>query len=361
VQANAVEAMPAPESSAGADNSGNNVGIVWVEFDVTSSLRAFARGEANHGWALLPYGAGANLLSFHTSEAAAVADRPQLLVTTATGETRTSTFRNGLNGYAGTTDIEVRQSSPNGSFANAATLAIDSDEPAGSTSDADVLVKFAGLFAGDAGAGPGSLPADAFITSATLIFDVLDTGSGFSLHRMIQPWTSGQTWNSFGTNGPTNDDVEAWIFAEQAAGANNTSVNVLGGPLALDVTETVRAWQQGAANQGWLLRPFASASNGVVIASSENSAGNLRPRLIVEYVGSVPGPCADIDFNNDESSFDPADIEALLSVYAEGPCIPATATCDSIDFNADGALFDPCDIASFLLVFSEGPCTPCGE
>jgi hypothetical protein len=72
------------------------------------------------------------------------------------------------------------------------------------------------------------------------------------------------------------------------------------------------------------------------------------------------GPCDSIDFNNDGSSFDPTDIDAFLSVFSEGPCIPAAATCNDVDFNNDGSLFDPCDIDSFLLVFSEGPCTLCG-
>ncbi len=72
------------------------------------------------------------------------------------------------------------------------------------------------------------------------------------------------------------------------------------------------------------------------------------------------GPCDSIDFNNDTSLFDPQDIDAFLSVYSEGPCVPATATCNDIDFNNDSSLFDPCDIDSFLLVFSEGPCTLCG-
>ena len=70
--------------------------------------------------------------------------------------------------------------------------------------------------------------------------------------------------------------------------------------------------------------------------------------------------CDSIDFNNDTSFFDPQDIDAFLSVYSEGPCIPASATCNDIDFNNDGSLFDPCDIDAFLLVFSEGPCTVCG-
>ncbi|MFO0858006.1 MAG: LamG-like jellyroll fold domain-containing protein [Phycisphaerales bacterium] len=71
--------------------------------------------------------------------------------------------------------------------------------------------------------------------------------------------------------------------------------------------------------------------------------------------------CDSIDFNNDTSFFDPIDIDAFLSVYGEGPCIPIVATCNDIDFNNDGSVFDPCDIDSFLLQFSEGPCTLCGQ
>ena len=87
----------------------------------------------------------------------------------------------------------------------------------------------------------------------------------------------------------------------------------------------------------------------------------MEPGAGVETVIRINSAiCNDIDFNNDSASFDPQDIDAFLSVYSEGPCLPETATCDSIDFNNDGGLFDPCDIESFLLVFSEGPCTPCG-
>jgi hypothetical protein len=76
---------------------------------------------------------------------------------------------------------------------------------------------------------------------------------------------------------------------------------------------------------------------------------------------TLTGACCDsIDFNNDGSLFDPTDIDAFLSVFSEGPCIPGGATCNDVDFNNDTSLFDPCDIDSFLLVFSEGPCTGCG-
>ncbi len=66
--------------------------------------------------------------------------------------------------------------------------------------------------------------------------------------------------------------------------------------------------------------------------------------------------CDSIDFNNDGATFDPQDIDAFLSVFSEGGCIPETATCNDIDFNNDGSLFDPLDIESFLSVFGEGPC-----
>ena len=70
-----------------------------------------------------------------------------------------------------------------------------------------------------------------------------------------------------------------------------------------------------------------------------------------------PGTCDDIDFNRDGNRFDPLDIEAFLSVFSEGPCLPAGASCRDIDFNNDGSLFDPEDVDAFLRVFSEGPCT----
>ncbi|MFO0858318.1 MAG: hypothetical protein U0640_13295 [Phycisphaerales bacterium] len=77
-------------------------------------------------------------------------------------------------------------------------------------------------------------------------------------------------------------------------------------------------------------------------------------------VAACTTQCDSIDFNNDGGLFDPDDINAFLSVYSEGPCVPASAVCNDIDFNNDNGLFDPCDINSFLVVYSEGPCTNCG-
>jgi hypothetical protein len=73
-------------------------------------------------------------------------------------------------------------------------------------------------------------------------------------------------------------------------------------------------------------------------------------------IRSIFAGCDGIDFNNDGVDFDPQDIDAFLSVFSEGACVPGTATCNDIDFNNDGSMFDPADIDAFLSVFSEGPC-----
>jgi hypothetical protein len=71
---------------------------------------------------------------------------------------------------------------------------------------------------------------------------------------------------------------------------------------------------------------------------------------------TVRAPCDSIDFNNDGSTFDPLDIEAFLSVFSEGPCVPETAQCNDVDFNNDGVRYDPEDVDAFLRVFAEGEC-----
>ncbi|MFO0856259.1 MAG: LamG domain-containing protein [Phycisphaerales bacterium] len=109
-----------------------------------------------------------------------------------------------------------------------------------------------------------------------------------------------------------------------------------------------------------LLDDPVSAGN-IIIEADLDGDGEWEPISRMAIRPESPNPCDSIDFNNDTSVFDPIDIDALLSVYGEGPCIPDTAICNDIDFNNDGSVFDPCDIDSFLLVFSEGPCTPCGQ
>ncbi len=91
--------------------------------------------------------------------------------------------------------------------------------------------------------------------------------------------------------------------------------------------------------------------HGAVCVTTEN-APSTRRVLVIEPSDS---PCDSVDFNYDASLFDPTDVDAFMSVFSEGPCIPAHAICGDADFNNDGAA-GPEDIESFLSVFGEGPC-----
>ncbi len=116
----------------------------------------------------------------------------------------------------------------------------------------------------------------------------------------------------------------------------------------------------GSNNQTVVTLPVVGGQ-GYTVRIGGNVAGSVGAGQISFVCVEPPTICNDIDFNNDGASFDPQDIDALFSVFSEGPCLPANANCDDLDFNNDGSIFDPCDVNSFLTAFAEGPCTPCGQ
>ena len=138
-----------------------------------------------------------------------------------------------------------------------------------------------------------------------------------------------------------------------------------------------RLWLQGYS-LAWRINPTTFAASSVQAAPYYSSRLSLpyrwveaNGRLWFRSLRDLPNGggriwallsiretncCDSIDFNDDGSVFDPDDIDAFLSLFSEGPCIPSAADCGDVDFNNDGSLFDPADIDSFLRVFSEGPC-----
>ncbi|MFO0856373.1 MAG: DNRLRE domain-containing protein [Phycisphaerales bacterium] len=233
-----------------------------------------------------------------------------------------------------------------------------------------------------------SIPTGSTITSARLTLTMDQTINGefsFSIHRVLGAWNEGAV-NS-GVPGGVGDQAQNGDVTWDARSFNfNPSLlipwNTPGGdfvaaPSAMiqiggqgqytwgstsQMTADVQAWfQTPSTNSGWIIvGQNVLGATAKRFVSRNNANAGARP--VLEVVYTPPGPvCNDIDFNNDGSFFDPQDIDAFLSVYGEGPCIPASATCDSIDFNNDTSVFDPCDIDSFLTVFGEGPCTVCGQ
>jgi hypothetical protein len=173
-------------------------------------------------------------------------------------------------------------------------------------------------------------------------------------------WSENTGYVNFGDGTPGNG----------AAYANPTSGNVAGVPdfgVNIDPATGELSGYAWGENIGWInfnmgslsaaQRPRLTGEDRLVGHAWGENVGwiNFSSTERGQFVswGKV---CNDVDFNNDGSLFDPMDIDASLSVFSEGPCIPAQNACDAIDFNNDGSLFDPDDVDSFLSVFSEGPC-----
>lgn len=86
--------------------STEDFGTGWVDFgthifDATSSVRAWANGEANHGWALLPYFDESDGTVYDSSEAAIINNRPRLVILYDPPQPDPSTVKRLTSSFAG--------------------------------------------------------------------------------------------------------------------------------------------------------------------------------------------------------------------------------------------------------------------
>jgi hypothetical protein len=103
-------------------------------------------------------------------------------------------------------------------------------------------------------------------------------------------------------------------------------------------------------------------SEGVLPASTASArVVLLLTRVIGPYnnayaddlrVTLYPGPCTDVDINNDTVLPDDRDIIDFFTLLAGGTC----AECDSVDFNKDTVFPDDRDIVDFFTVLAGGVC-----
>ena len=277
VQANGVEARSAFSAQAGISTKDPIIPVTKeLTINVTEDLQSWANGTANYGWVMTPWAGGTNGWAFSPSEAAFDL-RPSLQVEWIMPGTSVSTFQQGTAGYTGAEDTMIRIATPGTKRNGETTLWSDGPDDNGTT---QTLLKFANLF----GAGSGKIPAGAVIESARLYVTtpaavVHAAGGGATLNRLLQTWSDTVTWNSsFGGNGVQLNGTEARITPDSNTGSVQT------GSYGFDVTGSLRAWQEGAANNGWVLK--ANNSNGWAINSSEYQAREERPKLVV--VWSIP-------------------------------------------------------------------------
>ncbi|MCX5691194.1 MAG: DNRLRE domain-containing protein [Planctomycetota bacterium] len=148
--ADGTELLAAPSATAGANDAGNLLPLTTIELDVTASLRSHLNGTPNRGWAMLSFPT-TNGIDFISSESGEFLNRPQLIITMPAEPVTIATFQQGVNGYAGTQDTELRQSAATTNSGASVSMFIDSSDPNGTAQARQGLLRFDALF----GSGPG--------------------------------------------------------------------------------------------------------------------------------------------------------------------------------------------------------------
>ncbi|WP_442510878.1 VCBS domain-containing protein [Novipirellula sp. SH528] len=196
-------------------------------------------------------------------------DISELYAATGTG-TSVVSFQQGVNSYTGTQDTELRQTSPGSNYGSYTTLPIDLQN-SGSNTESQAMIRFDDLF----GTGPGQIPINAQIVSASLTVEALSGTSGtISLYQMLNDWDeSTATWSTY-TDGLDADNVEMSSVADSQLTSPSTGAVTFTG-----LESAVQSWADGNANYGWGI--LTNSTDGFDFYSSE---GTTKPKLSIEYV-----------------------------------------------------------------------------
>jgi hypothetical protein len=182
----------------------------------------------------------------------------------------TISFQQGVNGYAGTVDVEIWAVAPNTCLEGNPNASSDSDNDGG---ESQILIRFEDII----GDGSHRIPPRSAIHSARLVVSAFDPGTPVHLHRMLVPWKRTSTWNSL-VAGITADGLEA---SAQKDSFTFGKISASSSDIVFEVTDSVQAWVNAAANHGWVF--INTGPNGWDFYTSEFEDIKQRPRLIVEF------------------------------------------------------------------------------
>ncbi|MBC7942133.1 MAG: DNRLRE domain-containing protein, partial [Chitinophagaceae bacterium] len=194
-------------------------------------------------------------------------------------------FQQGVAGYSGQFDTNLRGEEPTTVYGAADEISIDASD-GGFQSQG--LLRFDNVF------GPGASqinPGDT-IVSATLTLNITSAGSGFQFHEMLQAWNAASITFASAVDGIQANGVEARALPVVSLGANNGGSNIEGGLLVINFTSALQRAQAGNAPFGWALLPWLpDGTNGVDFYSAEWVTLAERPLLSVQTL-PVPEPAA---------------------------------------------------------------------
>jgi autotransporter-associated beta strand protein len=251
-------------------------------FDVTAVAERWAAGTlANHG--LVVQSHTTDGWNIHSTTSATAAARPQLKIEYTTAPTTTASVKSGM------TVLTMQAPSINGTQtntvsdrSNAATVAVDGptgNAPPGDAGSPDLLAL---INVGPViGSGAAQIPVRAQVLKSWFI---VTTGEGsndesngsYGLYRMTADWDATSTYTGFGEGGPVGGvHYLATPTAQSVVTPKNTQVR-------FDVTADVKAWQQGVAEKGFMIRA-AGTTDGWTFGGPGNTDANRRPEFRTIY------------------------------------------------------------------------------
>jgi acid phosphatase len=212
---------------------------------------------------------------------------------TSDADAVTVTFRQGENGYTGTTDTGITSANPDAAQGLSPLLeVVATDSPL-----SQGLIRFDNLF----GPAPGQVPLGATILSAKLsivtgwMFDDQTRGM-VSLHQLSVPFNKESTWNSL--DGGVSLGAEAVATPEFSLSPNFQGVYA-----TFDVSDSITSFAAAAAlgeniNHGWLINPLGTDQWRFRTSEVEEHIGE-RPILSITY--TLPQPALTIYGDYDQN------------------------------------------------------------
>ena len=227
---------------------------------------------------------GLALLVVGSLLAAACAEDPPLGRVSAalTATPQTIKFQDGSNGYEGTSDTALSQSSPTVNFGSATTVSADGDEPSGSGQDSSFLLRW----------DLGAIPVGSGIQSASITLRIANASSNsYPIVALLRPWSestatwqqpqSGTSWQSAGAIGAADRATTSMgALTSSTTGTVTFALNASG-------IAKISEWVNEPAKNFGLVVASATNTNGLDIATREDGNVSYRPALNVTF--TAPG------------------------------------------------------------------------
>ena len=220
-----------------------------------------------------------------------------------------TSFQDGVAGYAGTLDTAIKESERDASFGTDSRLVLDGNAVGESDRGDSALIRWSEI----------SVPRDTSVVGASVSVSVLRDGDVFDIKPILKHWEFGEvTWNQAANGQPWeipggtgSNDVGARIGSLVTSGREflTVSLNRLG-------VEVVQSWvEEPANNHGIIFSDPGSSSNSVTIESRLGRTNTSRPKLTIFHVSQAEGIDGDFNFDGVANS---NDIDVLHAALREG-------------------------------------------